>query len=118
MTIAPDKPETTETPVPEGHVKLVIDGEEVIAPKGELLIRTAERLGTVIPRFCDHPLLDPAGACRQCMVEVEMGGRPMTNPQASCTMPVADAMVVQTQLTSPVADKAHQGVTGLLSTNH
>ncbi len=37
MTIAPDKPETIETPVPEGHVKLVIDGEEVIAPKGELL---------------------------------------------------------------------------------
>ena len=57
MTIAPEEPKT-ETPVPEGHVKLIIDGEAVIAPKGELLIRTAERLGTVIPRFCDHPLLD------------------------------------------------------------
>ncbi|MET8995004.1 NADH-quinone oxidoreductase subunit G [Amycolatopsis sp. NPDC004169] len=118
MTIAPDKPETTETPVPEGHVKLVIDGEEVIAPKGELLIRTAERLGTVIPRFCDHPLLDPAGACRQCLVEVEMGGRPMPKPQASCTMTVADGMVVKTQLTSPVADKAQQGVMELLLINH
>ncbi|MEA5361908.1 NADH-quinone oxidoreductase subunit G [Amycolatopsis sp., V23-08] len=118
MTIAPDKPETQETPVPEGHVKLVIDGEEVIAPKGELLIRTAERLGTVIPRFCDHPLLDPAGACRQCLVEVEMGGRPMPKPQASCTMTVADGMVVKTQLTSPVADKAQQGVMELLLINH
>ncbi|MEU0530323.1 NADH-quinone oxidoreductase subunit G [Amycolatopsis tolypomycina] len=118
MTIAPDKPETTETPVPEGHVKLVIDGEEVIAPKGELLIRTAERLGTVIPRFCDHPLLDPAGACRQCLVEVEMGGRPMPKPQASCTMTVADGMVVKTQLTSAVADKAQQGVMELLLINH
>jgi len=118
MTIAPDKPETVETPVPEGHVKLVIDGEEVIAPKGELLIRTAERLGTVIPRFCDHPLLDPAGACRQCLVEVEMGGRPMPKPQASCTMTVADGMVVKTQLTSPVADKAQQGVMELLLINH
>jgi NADH-quinone oxidoreductase subunit G len=118
MTIAPDKPETIETPVPEGHVKLVIDGEEVIAPKGELLIRTAERLGTVIPRFCDHPLLDPAGACRQCLVEVEMGGRPMPKPQASCTMTVADGMVVKTQLTSPVADKAQQGVMELLLINH
>jgi NADH-quinone oxidoreductase subunit G len=118
MTIAPDKPETKETPVPEGHVKLVIDGEEVIAPKGELLIRTAERLGTVIPRFCDHPLLDPAGACRQCLVEVEMGGRPMPKPQASCTMTVADGMVVKTQLTSPVADKAQQGVMELLLINH
>ncbi|MFI5583955.1 NADH-quinone oxidoreductase subunit G [Amycolatopsis sp. NPDC051758] len=118
MTIAPDKTETAETPVPEGHVKLVIDGEEVIAPKGELLIRTAERLGTVIPRFCDHPLLDPAGACRQCLVEVEMGGRPMPKPQASCTMTVADGMVVKTQLTSPVADKAQQGVMELLLINH
>ncbi|OXM56251.1 NADH-quinone oxidoreductase subunit G, partial [Amycolatopsis thailandensis] len=120
MTIAPDKPGTAaeETPVPEGHVKLVIDGEEVIAPKGELLIRTAERLGTVIPRFCDHPLLDPAGACRQCLVEVEMGGRPMPKPQASCTMTVADGMVVKTQLTSAVADKAQQGVMELLLINH
>ncbi|WP_020662894.1 NADH-quinone oxidoreductase subunit G [Amycolatopsis benzoatilytica] len=118
MTIAPDKPETAETPVPEGYVKLTIDGEEVIAPKGELLIRTAERLGTSIPRFCDHPLLDPAGACRQCLVEVEMGGRPMPKPQASCTMTVADGMVVKTQLTSPVADKAQQGVMELLLINH
>ncbi|PRX45592.1 NADH dehydrogenase subunit G [Prauserella shujinwangii] len=118
MTIAPDKSATAETPVPEGHVRLTIDGEEVIAPKGELLIRTAERLGTVIPRFCDHPLLDPAGACRQCLVEVEMNGRPMPKPQASCTMTVADGMVVKTQLTSPVADKAQQGVMELLLINH
>jgi NADH-quinone oxidoreductase subunit G len=108
----------TAIPVPEGHVKLVIDGAEVIAPKGELLIRTAERLGTVIPRFCDHPLLDPAGACRQCLVEVEMGGRPMPKPQASCTMTVADGMVVKTQLTSPVARKAQSGVMELLLINH
>ncbi|MFD5824209.1 NADH-quinone oxidoreductase subunit G [Lentzea sp. NPDC060358] len=118
MTIAPDKSTTSEVVVPEGHVKLVIDGVEVVAPKGELLIRTAERLGTVIPRFCDHPLLEPAGACRQCLVEVEMGGRPMPKPQASCTMTVADGMVVKTQLTSPVADKAQQGVMELLLINH
>jgi NADH-quinone oxidoreductase subunit G len=63
MTMAPSDKDTAPKPeilVPEGYVKLTIDGEEVIAPKGELLIRTAERLGTVIPRFCDHPLLDPA----------------------------------------------------------
>ncbi|RZS44464.1 NADH dehydrogenase subunit G [Herbihabitans rhizosphaerae] len=104
--------------VPEGHVTLVIDDVEVVAPKGELIIRTAERLGIVIPRFCDHPLLDPAGACRQCLVEVEMGGRPMPKPQASCTMTVADGMVVRTQRTSKVADKAQQGVMELLLINH
>src|SRR5688572_15022571 len=118
MTIAPEAAEKDETPVPEGHVKLTIDGEEVIAPKGELLIRTAERLGIVIPRFCDHPLLDPAGACRQCLVEVEMNGRPMPKPQASCTMTVADGMVVKTQHSSPVAKKAQEGVMELLLINH
>lgn len=117
MTIAPEN-KTDRPPVPEGHVRLVIDGIDVVAPQGELVIRTAERLGIVIPRFCDHPLLDPAGACRQCLVEVEMGGRPMPKPQASCTITVADGMVVKTQRTSPVADKAQQGVMELLLINH
>ncbi|RZT88493.1 NADH dehydrogenase subunit G [Pseudonocardia sediminis] len=116
MTLSPEKAETT--PVPEGHVRLTIDGREIDAPKGEILIRTCERLGIIVPRFCDHPLLDPAGACRQCLVEVEMGGRPMPKPQASCTMTVADGMVVKTQHTSAVADKAQQGVMELLLINH
>ena len=105
-------------PVPEGYVRLTIDDRVVDAPKGELIIRTCERLGIIVPRFCDHPLLDPAGACRQCLVEVEMGGRPMPKPQASCTMTVADGMVVRTQHTSKVADKAQQGVMELLLINH
>ncbi|MGH4027176.1 MAG: NADH-quinone oxidoreductase subunit G, partial [Pseudonocardiaceae bacterium] len=104
--------------VPEGHVRLTIDGREVDAPKGELVIRTCERLGIIVPRFCDHPLLDPAGACRQCLVEVELGGRPMPKPQASCCLTVADGMIVKTQHTSAVADKAQQGVMELLLINH
>ncbi|HEX6499375.1 MAG TPA: 2Fe-2S iron-sulfur cluster-binding protein, partial [Micromonosporaceae bacterium] len=114
MTIAPENPTTDKPPVPEGHVRLTIDGVEVDAPKGELVIRTAERLGIDIPRFCDHPLLAPAGACRQCLVEVE-GQR---KPVASCTQTVADGMVVRTQLTSPVAKKAQEGVMELLLLNH
>ena len=113
MTIAPEqKPEAQKPeprPVPEGHVRLTIDGEEVDAPKGELLIRTCERLGIIVPRFCDHPLLDPAGACRQCLVEVEMGGRPMPKPQASCTMTVADGMVVKTQHSSRSRRRPRRG---------
>jgi len=116
MTLAPEK--STDAAVPEGHVALTIDGIQLTAPKGELLIRTCERLGIHVPRFCDHPLLDPAGACRQCLVEVELGGRPMPKPQASCTLTVADGMVVKTQHTSPVADKAQQGVMELLLINH
>ncbi|HWC80902.1 MAG TPA: NADH-quinone oxidoreductase subunit G [Pseudonocardiaceae bacterium] len=117
MTIAQtDDPETV--PVPEGHVRLTVDGVTVDAPKGELIIRTAERIGVEVPRFCDHPLLDPAAACRQCLVEVEMGGRPMPKPQPACAVTVADGMVVKTQASSAVADKAQQGVMELLLINH
>src|SRR5699024_1973009 len=118
MTVQPQHVQGNETPVPEGHVKLTIDGTEVVVPEGELIIRAAERIGAVIPRFCDHPLLEPAGACRQCLVEVEKNGRAMPKPQASCTIPVADGMVVRTQETSEVADKAQQGAMELLLNNH
>lgn len=95
-------------------VTLTIDGVEVQVPKGTLVIRAAEQIGTQIPRFCDHPLLDPVGACRQCIVEIE-GQR---KPVASCTIPVAEGMVVRTQLSSPVAEKAQRGVMELLLINH
>jgi NADH-quinone oxidoreductase subunit G len=96
------------------EVTLTIDGIEVTAPKGALLIRVAEQMGIEIPRFCDHPLLAPAGACRQCLVEVE-GQR---KPVASCTQTVADGMVVRTQRTSEVAQKAQSGIMELLLVNH
>ncbi|MFJ8589128.1 NADH-quinone oxidoreductase subunit G [Streptomyces sp. NPDC093595] len=99
---------------PEDLVTLTIDGAEISVPKGTLVIRAAEQLGIEIPRFCDHPLLDPAGACRQCIVEVEGQRKPM----ASCTITCTDGMVVRTQLTSPVAEKAQVGVMELLLINH
>ena len=85
-------------------------------PEGTLVIRAAEQIGVQIPRFCDHPLLDPVGACRQCLVDVPDAGngRPIPKPQASCTLAVAPGMVVRTQHSSPVADKAQQGVMELL----
>ncbi len=89
-------------------------------PKDTLVIRAAEQVGVQIPRFCDHPLLAPVGACRQCLVDVPDAGngRGFPKPQASCTLPVADGMVVNTQVTSPVADKAQQGVMEFLLINH
>jgi NADH-quinone oxidoreductase subunit G len=99
---------------PPDAVHCTIDGFDVAVPKGTLIIRAAEMIGVQIPRFCDHPLLEPVGACRQCLVEVE-GQR---KPVASCTMPVTDGMVVQTQLTSEVADKSQQGTMELLLINH
>ncbi|MFE2373980.1 NADH-quinone oxidoreductase subunit G [Streptomyces sp. NPDC059398] len=99
---------------PEDLVSLTIDGIAISVPKGTLVIRAAEQLGIEIPRFCDHPLLDPAGACRQCIVEVEGQRKPM----ASCTITCTDGMVVKSQLTSPVAEKAQHGVMELLLINH
>jgi NADH-quinone oxidoreductase subunit G len=99
-------------------ITVVIDGFEVSVPKGTLIIRAAEKLGIQIPRFCDHPLLDPVGACRQCLVEVEINGRAFPKPQASCTIPVEPGMIVKTQLTSPVADKAQKGNMEFLLINH
>jgi len=104
---------THEAPAVE-MVTLVIDDVEVAVPKGTLVIRAAELMGVQIPRFCDHPLLDPVGACRQCLVEVEGQRKPM----ASCTTTVTDGMVVRTQFTSEAADKAQHGVMELLLINH
>ncbi|MGY1806786.1 NADH-quinone oxidoreductase subunit G [Blastococcus sp. SYSU D00669] len=122
MTVTPASPQPAPA-VPPGApgphtppdaVHCTIDGFDVAVPKGTLIIRAAEMIGVQIPRFCDHPLLEPVGACRQCLVEVE-GQR---KPVASCTMPVTEGMVVKTQLSSDVADKAQQGTMELLLINH
>lgn len=109
-----------ETQTPVDLVTLTIDDVEVSVPKGTLVIRAAELVGTEIPRFCDHPLLEPVGACRQCLVEVPDAGngRGFPKPQASCTLEVAPGMVVRTQVTSPVAQKAQHGTMELLLVNH
>ncbi|MFI9504091.1 NADH-quinone oxidoreductase subunit G [Nocardia sp. NPDC052566] len=105
---------STSGVVPADLVTVTIDDVTISVPAGTLLIRAAELIGVQIPRFCDHPLLDPVGACRQCLVEVE-GQR---KPVASCTMTVTDGMVCRTQLTSASADKAQEGVMELLLINH
>jgi NADH-quinone oxidoreductase subunit G len=108
------KPETGDAVAQPEMVTLTIDDVEVSVPKGTLVIRAAELLGIQIPRFCEHPLLDPVGACRQCIVEIEGQRKPMT----SCTVVATDDMVVRTQLTSEVADKAQHLVMELLLINH
>ena len=119
VTTAPEKvdasvPDTVKT------VSLTIDGIQLSVPENTLVIRAAEQVGVQIPRFCDHPLLAPVGACRQCLVDIPDAGngRGFPKPQASCTLPVAEGMVVNTQVTSEVADKAQQGIMEFLLINH
>ncbi|MCA0252930.1 MAG: NADH-quinone oxidoreductase subunit G [Actinobacteria bacterium] len=109
-----------EAVAPVDTITVTIDGIEVQVPKGTLAIRAAEMIGIAIPRFCDHPLLDPVGACRQCLVEVpDMGnGRGMPKPQASCTLECAPGMKISTQVTSPAAAKAQEGMLEFLLVNH
>ncbi|WP_405586028.1 NADH-quinone oxidoreductase subunit G [Streptomyces sp. NBC_01190] len=115
MTITTSAPSGGGAAVPpEDLVAVTIDGIPISVPKGTLVIRAAEMLGIEVPRFCDHPLLDPVGACRQCIVEIE-GQR---KPVASCTITCTDGMVISTQLSSPVAKKAQRGVMELLLINH
>lgn len=104
-------------------VNATIDGVQVAVEPGTLIIRAAEQVGIDIPRFCDHPLLKPAGACRQCLVDVASPGpdgnlRAFPKPQASCTMTVTEGMVVNTQNTSEEAERAQKGVMELLLINH
>jgi NADH-quinone oxidoreductase subunit G len=95
-------------------ITLTIDGKEVSVPAGTLIIRAAEQLGIEIPRFCDHPLLEPAGACRQCYVHIE--GQPKL--ATSCTSTVAPGMIVSTQNTSEDAHQAQVANLEFLLLNH
>jgi NADH-quinone oxidoreductase subunit G len=113
----------TSSPTATNLVNLTIDGVSVSVPKGTLVIRAAEQVGVQIPRFCDHPLLEPVGACRQCLVEVATPGpdgnlRAFPKPMASCTTVASEGMDVKSQNTSVVAQKAQQGQMEFLLINH
>ena len=105
-------------------IDVTIDDVQVSVPQGTLVIRAAEQAGIRIPRFCDHPLLAPVAACRQCLVEVGMPDRNtgelrfMPKPQPSCAQTVTPGMVVKTQHTSEVVDRAQRGVMEFLLINH
>lgn len=111
MTATSDAPGAV---VPSDHISATIDDIVVSVPKGTLVIRAAEQLGIEIPRFCDHPLLDPVAACRMCLIEIEG----MPKPQPACAIQLTDGMVVRTQMTSSVAEVAQKGVMEFLLINH
>jgi len=93
-------------------VTFSIDGKEVQAEKGELLIKAAQRAGIFIPRFCWHERMKPVGMCRMCLVEIEgVRGLP-----PACTTPVTDGMVVHLQQEN--VEQAQDGILELLLINH
>jgi NADH-quinone oxidoreductase subunit G len=103
----------SEAPAVDG-VLVEINGQEVVARKGELLIEAAERAGTYIPRFCYHERMKPVGMCRMCLVEVDSGRGPALQP--SCMIECTPGMKVETE--SEITKKAQDGVLEFLLLNH
>ncbi len=91
---------TTETKTQKKSNEITLDGERIAFTPGETIYEVAQRqraqanggASSEIPTLCYDPRLEPFGACRLCVVEVE-GAR---NPVASCTTPAAPGMVVRT----------------------
>ncbi|MFT3896384.1 MAG: NADH-quinone oxidoreductase subunit NuoG [Thermomonas sp.] len=102
--------------LPPDHVTVFIDGKEVAAPKGSMIIQAADKAGIPIPRFCYHDKLPIAANCRMCLVEAEMGGKPLPKPQPACATPVADGMKVFTR--SDKALQSQRNVMEFLLINH
>ncbi|MFW2384145.1 MAG: NADH-quinone oxidoreductase subunit NuoG [Acidimicrobiales bacterium] len=104
----------SETPEVEPGVPFTLNGTELRAEPGELLIAAADRHGVHIPHFCYHPRMSSVGMCRMCLVEVDGGRGPSLQP--ACMLPVTPDMKVNTE--SEPTTKAQDGVLELLLINH
>ena len=95
------------------EITIVVDGREIAAVEGAMLVDAAKHGDVEIPVFCYEPKLgEPVGACRMCLVEIE--GIPKL--QTACSTPVRDGMVVYTQ-TAQVKE-AQNAVVEFLLVNH
>ncbi|QNK00871.1 NADH-quinone oxidoreductase subunit NuoG [Dyella telluris] len=97
-------------------INIEVDGKPTQIRKGAMIIEAADAIGINIPRFCYHRKLPIAANCRMCLVEVEMGGKPMPKPQPACATPVAEGMKVKTR--TDVALKYQKDVMEFLLINH
>jgi NADH-quinone oxidoreductase subunit G len=93
-------------------VKFEIDGKEIEAPEGGMIIEAADKSGIYIPRFCYHKKLSIPANCRMCLVEVEKSKKPLP----ACATPIASGMKVFTR--SKMALDAQRAVMEFLLINH
>jgi NADH-quinone oxidoreductase subunit G len=96
----------------EEFVTITVDGRELQAPKGAMLIEVTDKADIKVPRFCYHEKLPIAANCRMCLVEVEKAPKPLP----ACATPVMDGMVVHTR--SAYARDAQKSVMEFLLINH
>ncbi len=93
-------------------VTIEIDGQQIEAEEGTMIIQAADAAGIYIPRFCYHDKLSVAANCRMCLVQVEKAPKPLP----ACATPVADGMKVMTR--SAFAREAQRGTMEFLLINH
>ena len=113
-TSAEEGQDVQEVVIDPNAITINLNGRDVPARKGELIIAAADRAGDFIPRFCYHPRMKAVGMCRQCMVEVEGPRGPMM--VVSCMTPVAEGQVVRTE--TEQVKRAQEGILELLLANH
>ena len=107
--------EAEPEPEPDPNaVAVTLNGREIIAQKGDLVIAVAESNGATVPHFCYHPRMSSVGMCRQCLVEVDTGRGMQLQP--SCMITVSPDMKIETE--SPTAKRAQEGMVELLLANH
>ena len=98
--------------MPDNSVRFTVNGRELEAPAGEMLIAATDRAGIYVPRFCYHPKLSVAANCRMCLVDVAGAPKPMP----ACALPVADGMEVETRSDQAIA--AQRATMEFLLINH
>lgn len=100
----------------EPTVTVTIDGQSVTVRQGTNVLEAAKLAGRDICHFCYHPGLSIAASCRQCLVELELRGRPVGKLQPSCQIQVESEMVVHTE--SPAVLKARREMLEFTLKNH
>ncbi len=105
---------TDAPPVDPNAVAIQINGKDVVARKGDLIIKAAENADVYIPRFCYHDRMSSVGMCRMCVCEVDTGRGPALTP--TCMVTVAPGMKVFTE--SETTKRVQEGIIELLLANH
>lgn len=93
-------------------VTFTVDGKQITAPKGMLLIEACRTVGIEIPAFCYYPGMSLQAACRMCLVRIEKIGK----LQTACTTPIAEGMVVSTE--TDEIKQARKAMVELVLANH
>src|SRR5210317_1047504 len=93
-------------------VNIEVDGKQVEARPGQMVIEVTDKVGSYFPLFCYHDKLSIAANCRMCLVDIEGAPKPIP----ACAQPVSEGMKVFTK--SPRAIAAQKATMEFLLINH